>query len=56
MPDLLLNDCAIALGMYLGKNAAWMAPFQQARAAAAAAITGQDISKVVDRATTRRGA
>ena len=53
-PDLLLNQCIVDLGMYLGWKADKAAPFVEKRDKIKAELTGQDLMRVVDRATTRR--
>lgn len=54
-PDLLLNACVVSLGRFLGWQPPKLAEFKEARVAAKGGVDMQDIQRVSDRATVRRG-
>lgn len=56
MPDVLLPDCMVGLGNFLGWKEDKIGPFRQTRDEALGAVNVQELMKIVDRSTTRRSA
>lgn len=56
VPDLLLYECLIHAGPFVGWNAAKTADFTKLRDDAANSVNVQDLLKVIDRSTKRRSA
>lgn len=56
MPDVMLNACVVAMGLFVGWKADKLASFEKERDAGLGTVNAQDIMKIVDRATTRRSA